>query len=78
MVVGVLLLPQATNIVHVDGVEVRVAVLLVGGKLLLVQGLQTNSCVVTNANDHDPAGLAPAALVLLFGEGDVNLGHVIG
>lgn len=72
------LLLEAANLVHVDGVELALCLLLVGGQLLLVHGLQTDGRVITNADDEHTTALLSALLILLIGEGDVNLGNVIG
>jgi hypothetical protein len=76
---GAVLLLEATNLVHVQGVELALGFLLVGGQLLVVlHGLQADGGVVADADDEDAAGLALAVVVVLIGEGDVNLGDVVG
>lgn len=73
----VLLLLETSDVVHVDGVETALGLLLVGGQLLLLHRLQTNGGVVANAhNQHTPA-LVLAIGVLLVGEGDVNFRDVV-
>lgn len=78
MVILALLLLQASNIVHVDGVELVAALLLVGGELFLVQGLHADGGIIANAHDQNATTLPTTAVVLLLGEGDVNLRHVVG
>lgn len=78
MELSTVLLLEAANLVHVDRVELTLGLLLVGGQLLLVHGLQTDGRVITNADDKHTTALLSALLVLLIGEGDVNLGNVIG
>jgi len=73
----VLLLLQAADAVDVERHPARLALLLVGGELLLVEGLHADGGVA-DADDDDAAALAAALLVVLVGEGDVDLGHVIG
>jgi hypothetical protein len=75
---GSVLLPEATNLVHVDGVEAVLGLLLVSGQLLGVHGLQADGGVVTDANNQHAAALGAALVVLLIGESDVNLGDIVG
>jgi hypothetical protein len=76
---GAVLLLEATNLVHVQGVELALGFLLVGGQLLVVlHGLQADGGVVADADDEDAAGLALAAVIVLIGEGDVDLRDVVG
>lgn len=72
------LLLEAANVVHIDRVELALGLLLVGGELLVVHRLKTNSRVVANTDNEYTAALLSALLVLLIGEGDVNLRDVIG
>ena len=74
---AVLLLPETSDLLDVDGVELGLAVLLVGRELFLVQRLESDSSVVSDAHHEDAAALLPALVVLLIREGDVNLGNVV-
>ena len=71
------LLLETTNLIHVDGVESALGLLLVSGQLLIVHRLQTDSGVVTDTDVEDAATLGAALVVLLVGEGDVDFWHVI-
>lgn len=72
------LLLEATDLVHVDRVELALGLLLVSGQLLVVHGLQADCRVIADANDKDSATLRAPLVVLLIGEGDVNLRNVVG
>ena len=78
MELSTVLLLKTANMIHVDRVELTLSFLLVSRELLVVHGLQTNSRVVANTDNKDAAVLLSALVVLLIGEGDVNLGNVIG
>lgn len=71
------LLLQPTDSIHVDRVELRVVLLLIDRELLLPDGLQANTGLA-HTDNNDTAALGPAGLVLLIGEGDANLGDVVG
>lgn len=72
-----LLLLESANLLNVHRVELRAAFLLIGGELLVVEGLEANGGLA-NTDDNHTAALWPALVVLLVGEGDVNLGNVVG
>lgn len=76
-IVAVLLL-QASDLVHVDGVELALGLLLIGRELLLAHGLEANSSIVSDANNKDTSTLGAALLILLIREGNVNLRDVVG
>lgn len=68
---------EATNLVHVDGLELALGFLFVGRKLLFSHGFETDGGIVAYPDDEDAAALAVAVIVVLVGEGDVNLGDVV-
>lgn len=71
------LLLQATDLVHVDRIETGAALLLIGGQLLLADGLHSNSGVAYSDN-HDTSILLAALVIMLVGERNVDLGNVLG
>lgn len=72
------LLLETADLVHVDRVELSLGLLLVGGELLVVHGLKTDSRVVANPDNENTTALWSALVVLLIREGDVDLGNIIG
>lgn len=78
MKLSTVLLLEAANVVHIDRVELTLGFLLVGRELLVVHRLKTDSRVVANTDNEHTAALLSALLVLLIGEGDVDLWDVIG
>lgn len=71
------LLLQTADLVHVDGVESALGLLLVSRQLLVMHGLQTDSSVVTDTDIEDTTALGAALVILLIGERDVDFWHVI-
>lgn len=76
MIVAPVLLLQAPDLVHVDGVELCAALLFVGRKLFLVQRLKSNRAFAEPDNNN-PATLLVALVVLLVGEGNMDLRDVV-
>lgn len=72
----ILLLLQAAHPLNVEGVEPSIVGSLVR-RQLLVAGLEAIAAVFTNA-DHDHLGGSLSRGILLFGEGDANLGDRAG
>lgn len=72
------LLLETADLVHVDRVELSLGLLLVGGELLVVHGLKTDSRVVANPDNENTTALWSALVVLLIREGDVDLGNIVG
>ena len=67
---------QPTDAIHIDSVELAAALLLVGGELL-VDGFEPDSGIVADTHDDDATVLVLALVVLLVGEGDVDLGYIV-
>jgi hypothetical protein len=78
LLVGVVLLLEAANLVHIERVELALGLLFVRGQLLLLHGLETDGGVLADADNEDAAVLVLAVGVLLVGEGDMDLGDVVG
>lgn len=74
----IILLLEASNLVHVDRVEIALRLLLIGGQGLVLDGLETDGGVVADADNQDAAALEVALVVVFIGEGDVDLRHVVG
>jgi threonine synthase len=72
------LLLEAANVVHIDRVELSLGLLLVGRKLLVIHRLKTDGRVITNTDNKHTAALLSALVVVLIGEGDMDLRDVIG
>lgn len=77
MELGAILLLEATNLVHINGVELALGLLLISRQLLVVHGLQADSGVVANTDDKNAATLGATLVILLVREGDVDLRDVV-
>lgn len=71
------LLLQAANLIHVNGLELALGFFLVCWQLLLLHRFQANGGIVTNPNDQDATTLGAAVLVVLVGEGNVDLRYIV-
>lgn len=69
---------EAANLIHVNGLELALGLLLIGGKLLFSYRFETNSGIVADSNNENAAALAVAVVVVLVRKGDVNFRYIIG
>lgn len=74
----VILFLEAANFIHVNGLELALGLLLIGGKLLFSYRFEANSGIVADSDNENATALALAVIVVLVRKGDVNFRYIIG